>query len=282
MTDRQRMTLTRLVTGSLLLLLALRWFEHATLSRLASPPLSGAGMDITYWLFKDSGIPGFLVHHQAAAVIFDLLMFSSGLLAFLRPFNRGAILAFAVLVFVYALTFNLFAAAHMAQVSGFMVVLWPFLIRDNKKFGLAWEGMRYFTCFIYFTAFFWKIAPGHSFYYLHQGSATFKTNLVDYLVLNPHTFMTTVYRWFLRHPWLLDVGEKGVVLLEGTMIIGWFTRKIDRYLIWVPVAIHVITYYFSDVFFIELLVLDLSLLSTPQLERIARGFNHWTARGRPK
>ncbi|HEV2354556.1 MAG TPA: hypothetical protein VGR89_09950 [Puia sp.] len=276
------MILTRLVTGSILLLLALRWFEHATLSRLASPPLFHAEVDITYWLFKDSGLPVFLIRHQAAAVIFDLLMFSSGLIAFLRPFNRVAILVFAVLLFLYGLTFNLFATHHLAQVAGFMVVLWPFVLRDNKKFGLAWEGMRYFTCFIYFTAFVWKAVPGHSLYDLHQGTVTFKANLVDYLVQNPGGFITTVYRWCLRNPWLLDAGEKATVLLEGTMVIGFFTRKFDRYLIWVPVAIHVITYYFSDVFFIELLVVDLSLLSASQLERIGSIFNVSNAPGRQK
>jgi len=128
--------------------------------------------------------------------------------------------------------------------------------------------MSYLTCLIYVLAFQWKTVWGNSFYYLHQGVSTFKSNLVDYLSLNPGTTMTAIYEWFLRHPWLLNAGEKGVVLLAGIMVMGLFTKKYDRYLIWGPVIIHSVTYFFSDVFFIELLVLDLSFLSAAALDRL--------------
>jgi len=59
-------------------------------------------------------------------------------------------------------------------------------------------------------------------------------------------------------------------LLEGIMVVGFFTKKYDRWLIWVPVVIHVTTYFFSDVFFIELLVVDLSFLSVTQLDRLGK------------
>jgi hypothetical protein len=270
MNDRQRMILTRLVTGSLLLLLLLRLSEHAMLSGLASPRLFNVEVDLTYWLYKASGIPDFLVGHPAVAILFDILLFVSGLLTFWRPFNRIAIFFFAVLLFMYALTFDLYATHHLGQVAGFMIVLWPFLIRDNRKCWLAWEGMRYFACFIYFSAFCWKILPGNSFYDLHQGTIAFKSNLVDYIALNPGSNMTAVYSWFLRHEWLLNIGDKSIFLLEGVMVIGFFTRKYDRYLIWIPIIVHVVTYFFADVFFIELLVVDLSFLSLSQLDRLSR------------
>ena len=269
MNDRSRITITRLVTGSLLFFLALRLAEHATLSALGTPPLFTVDLDVTYWLYKLSGFPDWLMRHRAATIVFDSCLFSSGVLAFIRPLDRRIMLVFATLSFVYALTFDLFATHHLAQVVGFMIVLLPFLAGSNLSFTLAWEGMRYFTCLIYFLAFLWKTCFNDSFYYLHQGVSSFKYNLVDYIALNPGTTMTALYKWFLQHSWLLDAGEKSLVLLEGFMVIGLFTKKHDRWLIWGPVVIHLLTYFFSDVFFIELLVIDLSFLSVSQLNRLA-------------
>jgi hypothetical protein len=270
MNKPQRITLTRLVTGAILFFLTLRLAEHAMLSGLQSPPLFRVEVDFTYWLFRESGIPAWIVQHRAAAILFDILLFSSGLLSFALPLNRKILAIFALLLFTYALTFDLYATHHLATVYGLMVVLLPFLVYDNDKFTLVWEGMRYFTCFIYFIAFIWKTCIGNSFYYLHQGASTFKNNLVDYISLNPDSRMTYFYEWFLRHEWVLNAGEKGLVFLEGIMLVGFFTKKYDRWLIWVPVVIHVTTYFFSDVFFIELLVVDLSFLSVAQLDRLEK------------
>jgi hypothetical protein len=268
MNDRQRIVLTRLVTACLLFLLTLRLLEHVTLSGLGAPTLFSVDLDLTYWLFKDSGLPGWLMQHRAAAVVFDVCLFSSGLLSFFFPLKRKLILTFAILLFVYSMTFLLFATDHMGQMNGFMLVLLPFLVAGNARFTLAWEGMRYLTCLIYFLAFLWKTVWGDSFYYMNQGVSTFKYNLVDYMSLNPGTTMTAIYEWFLRHVWLLNVGEKGVVLMEGIMVVGLFTKRYNRWLIWAPVFIHGVTYFFSDVFYIELLVLDLSFLSVASLNRL--------------
>ena len=270
MNNRQRITLTRLVTGAILLFLTLRLAEHAMLSELQSPPLFTVEIDFTYWLFRESGIPAWIMQHRAAAILFDILLFSSGLLSFALPLNRKILAVFALLLFLYAMIFDLYATHHLAQVYGLMIVMLPFLVGNNDKFTLAWEGMRYFTCFIYFMAFIWKTCIGQSFYYLQQGADTFKNNLVSFISLNPDTRMTHFYEWFLRHEWILNTGEKGLVLLEGIMVAGFFTKKYDRWLIWVPVMIHVTTYFFSDVFFIELLVVDLSFLSITQLDRLGK------------
>jgi hypothetical protein len=282
MNDRQRIVLTRLVTGSLLFLLTLRLLEHATLSGLGTPPLFTVDLDLTYWIYKDSGVPDWLMQHHAAAVTFDICLFGSGLLAFFFPLRRAVILVFALLLFLYSMTFLLFVVDHMGQLNGFMLVLLPFLVAGNVRFTLAWEGMRYLTCLIYFLAFCWKTMWGDSFYYLHQGVSTFKYNLVDYLSLNPGTTMTAVYEWFLRHPWLLNTGEKSLVLVEGIMVVGLFTKRYDRWLIWGPVLIHGLTYFFSDVFYIELLVIDLSFLSIATLDRLAPFLSFGAAPGRIK
>jgi hypothetical protein len=268
MDNRQRIILTRLVTGALLFLLLLRLADHATLSGIVSPPLFTANLDLTYWLYLLSGLPDLIVHNRAGAIIFDLMMFGAGLLSFLFPLQRRWIIPFSILLFIYAVSINAFSTDHLGQVWGYMIVLLPFWVADNNKFWFAWQGMRYYTCYAYVMAFVWKTMLNDSFYYTQQGVNSFKLNLFDYIYQNPDNLMTHMYKWFLRHDRILNGGEKFTVLLEGIMVIGFFTRKYDRWLIWIPVTIHVLTYFFVDVFFIELLVMDLSFLSLSQLDRL--------------
>jgi hypothetical protein len=281
MGNRQRIVLTRLVTGSILLFLLLRYTEETSFSGLRSPSLFSMGMDVSYWLYKLSGLPALLVHNRTGAIIADLLLFGTGILSFLFPLRRIWVVGFSVLLILYVLTFNTYATDHLAQVAGFMVVLLPFWVRDDRVFWLAWEGMRYFTCWVYVAAFLWKTCINNSFWYLGQGADSFKKNLFDYMYLNPDAVMTGFYRWCIRHDWVLNGGEKFIALLEGVMLIGFFTKRYDRLLIWVPVVIHVSTYFFSDVFFIELLVIDLSFLSRAQLDRIGRWFGGLSDGGKP-
>ena len=272
MENKQRIILTRLVTGSLLFFLLLRFTGQATLSSLESPSLFTVDLDITYWLYKLSGLPALIIHNKTGAVLFDILLFCTGILSFLFPLQRKWIIPFSILLFIYAISINTFSTHHVGQVSGFMIVLWPFWVKDNYKFYLAWQGMRYYTCLVYLMAFTWKTCWNDSFYHFHQGVNSFKPNLFDYIYQNPDSLMTEIYHWFLRHEWVLNAGEKFITILEGVMVIGLFTKKYDRRLFWVPVMIHGITYFFSDVFFIELLVIDLSLLSVSQLDRLGDWF----------
>ena len=270
MNKEQRIILTRIVIGLMLIFLFIRFFQHATPSGMASPPLFTIGLDITYWFYKLTNIPTPAIESPAGAILFDLLLFCSGILAFIFPLRRAFIISFSVLVFIYGLSFNAYGMHHAHAFGGMMIVLIPFWFADHSGFYLLWQGIRYYTCYIYVASFIWKALVSHTAFYWQQGTNTFKINLVEYLYHNPTGLLTSFYRWCIREDWFLNVGNLTIVLLEAAMLIGFFTKKWDRYLFWIPVWIHVTTYFFSDVMFLELLVLDISLLSISQIENLGR------------
>jgi acetyltransferase-like isoleucine patch superfamily enzyme len=234
------------------------------------PPLFHTGLDMTYWMYRILHLQDLLMNNHARAVIFDLLVVVSGLLVICFPLRRRWIILFSILIFVYAISFNSVALIHTVTVNGLIVVFLPFWIGDEGKFGLAWQGIRYYACFIYFAAFIWKAFIGNSFFYWEQGDGSFRLNLVEYLYHNPGTGLSDIYRWFIRNPWMLNAGHVFTVLLEGIMVTGFFTRKFDRILFWIPVLICVITYFFADVLIFELLVLNFAFIGPGGLDRIGR------------
>ena len=116
-----------------------------------------------------------------------------------------------------------------------------------------WEGMRYYICYIYVMSFIWKLWISNSFFYWNQGIGSVKLNLAEYIYHYPGTLMSSIFTFFIAHPYLLNMGNTFIFLLEGTMIIGFFTKRFDRILLLLPVVIHLCTYIFADVFFIEML-----------------------------
>lgn len=272
MTNLQRIALTRLLVSYALLFFIIRFFEYTTPSRLLGPPLFNLDLDLTYWLYKLSGLPDLLIGNRAGAILSDLLLAGTGLMAILRPLRRAWIISFSILLTLYALAFSTFSLGHTVAFYGLIVVFLPFWIADNEKFNLAWQGIRYYTCFIYLAAFIWKTGIGDSFFYWQQGSGSFRYNLVEYLYHNPDSIMSGMSRWFISHDWALNTGHIFIILLEAVMGIGLFTKKYDRLLFWVPFIIHITTYIFADVFIFELMILNFAFLTGRQLTAISRKF----------
>jgi hypothetical protein len=272
MNKPQRVTITRLVTGYCLLLLVLRYLEFVTPSRMQGPPLFNLHLDVTYWLYKLMNIPSLIVHSRTGAILFDIILFLSGFLVVFYPLRKIWIITFSIFAGLYVITFNSFVMHHGAPMNGLFIVFLPFWVTDHAKAGMLWNGVRYYTCFVYFVSFLWKTWWGDAFFYWNNGIYSFKYNMYEYIYHNPDTILCAFYRWTIRHDWFLNAGNRMIFLLEGLMVIGFFTKKYDRILIWIPIIIHVATYFFAEVFFMEMLVLDFSFLSLRQLTTIGRKF----------
>ena len=270
MDKRQRIILTRLIAGFLLASLIMRYKESVTPSTIQNPPLFLVQLDITYWAYKLAGLHALIIEHHTGALGFDLLIFGFCAGACLFPLRRIFVIPLSLLLFLYLISINGASMHHLHMFAGAAIVLWPFWAADNNTCLLLWQAMRYYTCFLYAMAFVWKAIFLDSFFYWNQGLVTFKANLVGYLYYHPRGLLSDWYRWCIREDWFLNLGCILVILLEGLMVIGLFTKKWDRVLIWFPVIIHLATYFFCDVFFIELLVLDLSLLSMRQIDLLGR------------
>lgn len=273
MSQQARTILTRVLTGFVLLFYLLRWTEKVTPSGLSGPPLFNLGTDITYWGYWLLDIPSVILYSKAGAVVFDTLVFITGIMVLLFPLRRGWIILFSLLIILSAISFNTVVLLHTVTVNGLLLVYLPFWIGDNVKFELAWQGIRYYCCFIWFMAFCWKTCIGNAFYYGQQGIGTFKMNVVYYLYYNPDTPLAAFFRWSIRHEWFLNAGNIVVVLLEGIMVIGLLTRRYDSVLVWLPVVITVLTYLFADVFIPELLVLNFAFVRATQWEELGRKFS---------
>jgi hypothetical protein len=125
---------------------------------------------------------------------------------------------------------------------------------------MVWQGARYFCLYLYADAFIYKALIARNLYYFPMGAEIIKTNQAAFMLNSPASALSPVYSYFITHPALAYACFAGMVLLEGSMLVGFFTKRWGRFLFFVPILFHAIDYFFVDVFFGDLLILNLTLL----------------------
>ena len=268
--QKERIILTRLVFLFILFFLTLRFFINATPSHFLQPSLFLIQFDLTYWIYKFSHLPDIIIKTKTGPVLFDLLLFFSCIVSILFPLKRSFIICFSLLFFIYAISYNMYIVHHVHPLSVMMLITLPFWAAKKEHWKLLWEGMRYYICFIYTASFIWKTVYGTSFFFWNNGVNSVKLNLAEYIYHNPDSITSLILKYLITHPVYLNIGHIFIVLLEGLMAIGFFTKRFDKYLMLFPIIIHIATYFFSDVFFIEMLVLIFVFFSDRQIEAIGK------------
>jgi hypothetical protein len=238
-----------------------RLLTYSLVHQMQQPVLYETDFDYTYWLYHATGIPRLLAGNKAIAWIFDLLLLFFTSYAWVTAGRRRwVVLGCAIGWTLYGLTYNSYSHHHNISIIGMMVLPYAFLVQKEKKFRLLWEGCRYFYLYIFADAFIQKALIRHSLFFLPNGAEFIKTNQALYMVQHPDSLLTGLYAWVIIHPMAAYTGMLTMVLLQGCMIVGFFTRKWDRWLFWIPILFHTVNLLFVDVFFYELLILNLTLL----------------------
>lgn len=262
-----RNIIARLFYAYCLAWMIIRGYSHTLPNQLHHPELAKPVYDITYWLYRLSNIIAVITTNYFAGLLFVVLLFSANIL--LVIFSRASWLSiiFTLLLLTLNVSTNIYITHSMHYLGAMIVLSCAFWTKSDAVFNLLWQGARYYACYIYASAFIWKILLG-SFWQWDAGVLSFKSNIANYLLLNPETSLAHFYYFFLQHEWLLNIGQKATILAESLFIIGFFTKKYDRLLIFAAIFIFVATYIFADVFFAEQLIIIITFISPKQWSKM--------------
>lgn len=259
--------LARLVTGFILAGLFFRMLQGAMTYQMMGPPLFELDIEISFRIFKFLQLDRLVVDSSLGSVIFSISLFLTGIMCFLFPNRNYLFPAFTILFFIYYLAYNTFIVHHSHQIAAAIWITVPFWAKKGLTRKFLWEAMRYYACFVYVMTCFVKFKGG-AIYEWNNGVNSVKLNLAEYLYHYPDALAAKILSFTISHPFILNIGHDVVILLEGAMVVGFFTKKYDKWLLWIPVIVHLSTYFFSDVFFMEMLVLVFLFFSDTQLAYI--------------
>lgn len=201
-------------------------FSGVGLTSLANNTFFNLNADPAYWVLFGLKLPQTVIGHYWLAWLIDAAIIFSLIIIIYDPFNNKVALVLFLLLLFYYLTLTAYLT-HRNYQSGFFLVMFPFIFRKDSDKHFAFETLRYFLLFFYFSAAILKLTshsltdPGHLsemlqrqfLPYFHEKNTGLRTTLNLYLIRNQYLSYSLFIFSFL---------------MELLVIIGFFTRKFDR------------------------------------------------------
>ncbi len=256
----ERKKIVRILFGVILAFEFYLFISNTLLHQLCEPAYKFLDFDITYWIFNFLSIPSFITQNHIIASIFDSTLFILTVCCFLFPLNRKLLISFYSIFFIYLVSRNTFGLFHEHLFNGVIFTVLPFLFSNNLTSKFLWEFARYVHYFIYFSAFLWKFFRGN---YLEFDYFTnvFKFNQSSYIFNNPDSVFSSIYLSLFPHTTLLYIVGLAGLFLEAIYIIGFFTKKYDKFFFFLGFFSHIFFWFFADAFLFPILILNLTLLN---------------------
>lgn len=208
----------------------LRWVNGLTLTQLAKPYIYLPRLDPLLWIYQILGFSHQLT--QNLNLIFDLgiPLYAAYLLYRVRknkPIHWQS-LVFGISFGIYLLAIFSYPSLSIRKYLGLAVI--PLLFVFNKERAVwTWEVLRYYVLFIFSSSALWKIIRG-SFGHDGQMESILKGQHAVNLIHFPDAWVSQFGTYLLNHSAILDPLFTVATLFQLSFLIGFFTKKWDKYI----------------------------------------------------
>lgn len=228
--------------------------------------------DVFSWLFMQTGIPKWLLQTKQF-LLFDVLFYTAPLSLLFTSYTKQKWVAFAA-IYVLIVNWICLQCYFVFPISSYTIfVVWLifpviFIPRKEETFLLLFDGIRYFFLYFFSSAGIWKIVRGSVFNPV-QLSAILLEQHKEMLTNSPYYWLTNLYLFLINHTTLSYLIYIGVTLMELSFLIGFFTKKFDRFLIFIYFIFLIADYLIMRIPYFETLpfLLPLCFHSKPILMR---------------
>jgi hypothetical protein len=257
---------TKFVYGMGLVIALYHFIANTLFSQLQQPLIIYPDIDNTYWLVHLLNIPRYIIQHPVLAVALDMSLFALPILFLLFGYRWIAIL-YTLLVALYSICFNSFAAHHYHGLIGLVIMSIPFWFNKEEKFALAWDGARYYFFFVFASAGLWKLFRGSWLLPEHFSNLLLEQN-ITYIVHNTSGFFRAIVTFFIDNKGAAFVLYLTVIIAQLAFLIGLFTKRFDRFFFMAVLVFFVFNYFIMGIVSFELLVLSLTVTNWDVMPRI--------------
>ena len=183
------------------------------------------GIDPIYWLFFLLEIPQLIYNHHEMGLILDMIILLLLLHSVFIKENKYINWSLFILLMLYYVSLTA-TLGHRNYQTGFFIMIIPFLFSNqiNRKF--AFEGIRYFYIFFYFSSGIFKIINNGIFEPMLL-SSTLKTQFTPYFIETNLSWRTSLNLFLIKHTYVAYLMYCVSVFIETFFVIGFFTKKWD-------------------------------------------------------
>lgn len=187
------------------------------------------------WLFMQTGIHQWLIDNKAGWILFDAIFYGMPLVwyAVYRVNTKTAtVLAISWLIinWIYVQCYTLYPINSIEGHLPWLLMPILFAARRLKTFYFLMHGLRYFFLFFFASAAIWKFRQGGLFN-PQQMSGILLMQHGNYLVSAPQSWFSQFTYSIIQHENIGYALYIAATLLELIFIVGFFTRRYDKWLI---------------------------------------------------
>lgn len=210
-----------------LFILCYRYYSHSMLHQLGDPVLIYPRQDRWYWLLHLLNIPKTLTQ-PIPSIFFDSTIFLSTLLCLFFPKKHIFCIVFTLLLMIYFMCFNSFYAHHYHNLIPVIAVSFSFWGKSLATNQILFQASRYYSLYAFGSAAVWKLIRGAIFKMDHLVSIL-KLEHGSYIIQNASTYnwRVALYQYLFENPLLGQFLFIGLFLMQGSFLVGFFTRRYD-------------------------------------------------------
>ena len=203
------------------------------------------GVDPVYWIVFGLKIPQTILAHSWLGILVSGSTVLLLLAIIVNPYNNKLAIALCILMFVFYITLTGYLTHRNFQ-AGFCWIFVPFLFKKEINRYLAFEATRYFLLFFYVSAAFLKIYDGAL---QHTGlfSQYLQNQFTPYYLEMNTGIRTSLNHYLVNHPSTTYLFYIISVVLESIVLVGFFTKKFDRWLALVILLFHLTNWFIMDI-----------------------------------
>lgn len=227
--EHARLQTSRILAVSLLLIWICRLYQGLGLSQLMQPIFSDTKADRFYWLLDSLGILNALINFLPLSLGIDILLFVLPLLMFFYPSNRLYALLYLPTIVMYFAAYNVSATHQEHTMVGAIAAAFLLCFKENLRFSTVFSAVRYYSCFLMASAFFWKLGRSSLW---HEGQLTniLKVQHSALITDSNNTLYCNWINYLIDNPSLAYGLWWTAALIEMSFIVGFFSKKFDSLL----------------------------------------------------
>lgn len=235
----------RMVFGMLFCEWLIIWISGAGFSGLAGNGFFSLGVDPLAWLPFVTGFPQWLTGHAWVCLLSDAFIAVGILVALISPMRSGWGKGMMLACLLWYLTITAYLGHRNFQ-TGIFLVWFPYIFAKQQSKQMAWEALRYFVLFFYFSAAVFKIWEGQWLQPQHM-SNILKAQFIPYYLEGQSGLRLSVNQFLANRPGLGALLFNLSVLAELLPVLGFFTRRYDKLIGFGLIAFHLANWFLMDI-----------------------------------
>ena len=233
-----------------------RYCQGLLLHQLHLAPFLSVEADNFYWIWHALQFVEFSIQYYWIGLSLDIILaiiITQGIIGKVKKYTG---VLFILLFTNYFICYNSVATHHEHTLVALFFMQFILLIERPKHFVLTFIALRYYVIFIFFSAFLWKMCRG-SLFHPQQMTSLLQQQHVEYLISYPNSYYSSFINYLIQQETLANLLWYGGWCLELAFVIGFWTRKWDKLLLFLFLVFFIADYLIMGLCFAEFCIFAL-------------------------